>query len=439
MRTPKIAGYGRGIVASLGENPIIQIKIILFLCKYHFLLDFILRVFEFPYFVLCVLCYFHQVNIVFYWNGNSFLLFIVFKFYRYSFFSILKLPQRLIRSRDLAYPANLQFLRYYSTSLINIADLHPQPARYYSTLATERRSDHETSKLDPNWVTGFVDGEGCFACSIIKNKNSKLGWMIQPCLKLTQHVRDKTVLYEIQNYLGVGHVTRQGPNAVQLRVQSVNELETVINHFKNYTLQTQKESDFKLFLMIHSKMKRKEHLTIDGLQAIVAMRASMNWGLSEKLVEGFPDVVPVERPLVELPISIHPYWLAGFTSGEGSFMIKIRANKTYSVGFQVILVFVITQHLRDQQLLISIKEYLGCGNLYKNREIFEFKVSKLSDILNKILPFFKRYPIIGVKALDFADWCKVAELMKEKKHLTKEGLEEIYKIKVGMNKGRQTD
>ena len=84
-------------------------------------------------------------------------------------------------------------------------------------------------------------------------------------------------------------------------------------------------------------------------------------------------------------------------------MIKIRANKTYSVGFQVILVFVITQHLRDQQLLISIKEYLGCGNLYKNREIFEFKVSKLSDILNKILPFFKRYPIIGVKALDFAD------------------------------------
>ena len=59
--------------------------------------------------------------------------------------------------------------------------------------------------------------------------------------------------------------------------------------------------------------------------------------------------------------------------------------------------------------------------------------------MNKILPFFKRYPIIGVKALDFADWCKVAELMKEKKHLTKEGLEEIYKIKVGMNKGRQTD
>ena len=42
-----------------------------------------------------------------------------------------------------------------------------------------------------------------------------------------------------------------------------------------------------------------------------------------------------------------------------------------------------------------------------------------------------------MKALDFADFCRAAELMKEKKHLTKEGLEEIRQIKAGMNQGRK--
>jgi len=56
--------------------------------------------------------------------------------------------------------------------------------------------------------------------------------------------------------------------------------------------------------MIIVKIKRKEHLTISGLQTNVAIRASMNHGLSEKLKLAFPDVVPVERPKVETPKTI---------------------------------------------------------------------------------------------------------------------------------------
>jgi hypothetical protein len=50
-----------------------------------------------------------------------------------------------------------------------------------------------------------------------------------------------------------------------------------------------------------------------------------------------------------------------------------------------------------------------------------FTVRKLSDILKIIIPFFEKYPLRGTKSLDFADFCKVAELMKDKAHLTKEG------------------
>ena len=54
-------------------------------------------------------------------------------------------------------------------------------------------------------------------------------------------------------------------------------------------------------------MMRNEHLTEDGLRQIVAIKAAMNLGLSEKLKFAFPDVVPVKRPLVELPQTIDPY------------------------------------------------------------------------------------------------------------------------------------
>jgi hypothetical protein len=43
----------------------------------------------------------------------------------------------------------------------------------------------------------------------------------------------------------------------------------------------------------------------------------------------------------------------------------------------------------------------------------------------KIIPFFKKHNIIGEKSKDFADWCKVAELIKAKDHLTSSGLDEI--------------
>ena len=118
-------------------------------------------------------------------------------------------------------------------------------------------------------------------------------------------------------------------------------------------------------------------------------------------------------------------------------MVKIIASKTHSIGFQVKLVYQLSQHKRDEKLLKLLIEYLDCGNIYKNGDAFDFRVSKLSDILNKIIPFFKKYPILGVKALDFADFCKAAELMKNKAHLTKDGLEQIRKIKAGMNRGRK--
>lgn len=64
-------------------------------------------------------------------------------------------------------------------------------------------------------------------------------------------------------------------------------------------------------------------------------------------------------------------------------------------------------------------------------------VTKFSDIVYKIIPFFNKYPIEGVKGEYFNNFYKVAEMMNKKKHLTQSGLEQIRQIKTGMNSGRK--
>jgi hypothetical protein len=86
-----------------------------------------------------------------------------------------------------------------------------------------------------------------------------------------------------------------------------------------------------------------------------------------------------------------------------------------------------------------ISKYLNSGNIYKldNRPMVSLTIVKYSDITNLIIPFFKKYPVLGVKQNDFSDWCKIAKIMNDGSHLTNEGLNLIRTIKDGMNKGRK--
>jgi len=46
-------------------------------------------------------------------------------------------------------------------------------------------------------------------------------------------------------------------------------------------------------------MQRKEHLTREGLENIVALKGSLNWGLSPELKAAFPDINPISRPIIK--------------------------------------------------------------------------------------------------------------------------------------------
>ena len=66
----------------------------------------------------------------------------------------------------------------------------------------------------------------------------------------------------------------------------------------------------------------------------------------------------------------------------------VKLIKSPSNRFYPILVFQLTQHSRDEQLMKSLIEYLECGNVNRDRTSLKFEVTKLNDIQNKIIPFF---------------------------------------------------
>jgi hypothetical protein len=157
-----------------------------------------------------------------------------------------------------------------------------------------------SNAVHPWWVSGFVDGEGCFSISILKNSELKTGWSVKATFSIHIHSNDLALLEKIKEYFGVGGITKSGKNLVQFRVSSLKDFTNVIiPHFDEFPLITQKRADYMLFKHIVEMLNRKEHLTPGGLQEIVNLRALLNIGLSDGLKAAFPDTIPVTRPTVE--------------------------------------------------------------------------------------------------------------------------------------------
>jgi len=172
------------------------------------------------------------------------------------------------------------------------------------------------TKLKPYFVTGFCDGESCFYIKISKNSRYNLGWTVEIGFTIVLH--KKKILELIQLSLeGIGSISSKGKDAVQLRIRSFFDLIILLNHFDNFPLISQKFADYLLFKEAFSIYSNSEHLKTEGLKKLVAIKGSINKGLSDELKKAFPDVKPVPRPLVLNQTIKDPNWLSGFISGEG--------------------------------------------------------------------------------------------------------------------------
>lgn len=309
----------------------------------------------------------------------------------------------------------------------------------YSTSSPENPKTNgsgiSANVMNPYHLTGFIDGEGCFNLTISKHSELVVGWMVIPTFKISLHVKDRALLESVQRSLGVGHIYKHGKNSLDLRVNGLKNLSVIIEHLDRYPLITKKFADYFLFKQAVKLIGLREHLTKEGLLNLVSLKASLNNGLSGKLKSEFPGVVPAVRPEVLHSGIKDMNWLRGFVEAEGSFHISTQKVKDTA---WVSLRFSLSQHSRDKVLMENLIRFLGCGrcSLASTRKEVNFIVSTYSDISKIIIPLFQKYPLLGIKQKDFLDFSEVADIIKSKDHLTKEGLAKIMDIKNKMNQRR---
>lgn len=338
-------------------------------------------------------------------------------------------------------------LHIYIIKTFSLTNLKNKIIRLYSSNTSNypRYNLNNTYYLNPYYITGLVDAEGCFTTSIYKDCRMKTGWQVKPIFQLNLHKKDLKILEAVQKTWGVGKIYKHGKDSFMYRVSSLKNLRVITNHFDNYPLITQKLADYLLFKQSIDLIQKKLHLTEQGLLKLVGIKSVLNWGLSEKFKETFPNMIQVVRPKVDTSKIKDVYWLIGFVEGEGSFMVIIQESvwsppkggpKSKKPTDNIGLRFVITQHSKDSVLFDNISNYLGCGKCYFSRNEVNLVFSTFSDINNKIISLFSKYPLLGTKKEDYIDFCKVAELIKSKDHLTKQGIENIKRIKSNMNSKR---
>jgi len=328
-------------------------------------------------------------------------------------------------------------LRIYIIQTFSLTNLKNKRIRLYSSKTSNypRYNLNNTYYLNPYYITGLVDAEGCFTTSIYKDSRIKTGWQVKPIFQLNLHKKDLKLLEAVQKTWGVGKIYKHGQDSLMYRVSSLKNLAVITKHFDNYPLITNKLADYLLFKESVDLIQKKLHLTEKGLLTLVGIKSVLNWGLSEKFKETFSNMIRVVRPKVCISEIKDVYWLIGFVEGEGSFMVITQESKSKKTDY-IGLRFVITQHSKDSVLLDNISNYLGCGKCYFSRNEVNLIVSTFSDIDNKIISLFSKYPLLGTKNEDYIDFCKVAELIKSKDHLTKKGIENIKRIKSNMNSKR---
>jgi hypothetical protein len=130
----------------------------------------------------------------------------------------------------------------------------------------------------PNWLVGFVDGEGCFYVNTKKAK-SKLGIQVISTFFISQHSRDELLLSKIIDYLGCGSIEKSSTRLDETKfiVYKFSDIfDKVIPFFKNHPLQSVKNLDFQDFCLIANLMKNKDHLNPKGLEKISLIKSRMN-------------------------------------------------------------------------------------------------------------------------------------------------------------------
>ncbi len=135
-----------------------------------------------------------------------------------------------------------------------------------------------------SYITGFVDGEGCFTVSFSLRSKMKYKIEVRPSFSVSQNKKSKEIIFLLHNYFACGGVRfSKNDQNYKYEVRSISDLvKTIIPHFKKYPLKTAKKLEFDKFTEICQLIYSSHHLSQAGLTKIIKLSEDLNVSGSKK-------------------------------------------------------------------------------------------------------------------------------------------------------------
>lgn len=232
------------------------------------------------------------------------------------------------------------------------------------------------------WLAGLIEADGCFSYSQIS---------------IAGDIREITMLETLSKRIG-GKVTKvKNKNACKLVIGKAKDIESI-------------------FYLINGKLRYQ--YKIDMLKNNVLSQINL-------LNHLLPELLSVDSSL-NLDKT---HWLAGFTTGDGSFQIKILKRSTSRT--EARLNYQIDQ--KSDYILNQIKECFG-GNVYYRSKLDVYSYGSTSFyVSDKFVNYFDKYRVCGLKWVNYLKWRSAWLIIQNKQHLTDSGLLKLNNIKNNMN------
>jgi LAGLIDADG endonuclease len=128
------------------------------------------------------------------------------------------------------------------------------------------------------------------------------------------------------------------------------------------------------------------------------------------------------------------HWIAGFVEGEGSFNVPVRRERDRGLPWRVSLSFNVSQIGRELPELL--RTVFGVGTVRDRGDgVHYFEVTRPRELIERVFPFFDRFPLRSTKRSDLTIFRKITQLVQSGRHLSSEGIEELLIMRSPMNRG----
>ena len=128
-------------------------------------------------------------------------------------------------------------------------------------------------------------------------------------------------------------------------------------------------------------------------------------------------------------------YLSGFIDGEGCFCVSFQPSRRHRHGWEVRPSFSVSQNADRAELLFRIQQLWGCGFIRPDRsdKTIKFEVRNVKDLVEKVLPHFRAFPLLSSKQADVERFDRICQLILDGRHLDPSGFVQIVGLAMEMN------